>query len=225
MTSVRFDLKELCSLSGVTPRTVHFYIQQGLLPSAGSPGPGAKYDEGHLARLRLIRHLQREHLPLADIRKGLKAMGDGAVRTLASETPMDQPREPSPALDYVRSVLAGSPEVGSTLPERGRKKTSAALGAAPTTAPETGVEFRAAWRALRAWTARSSAAPVAAAPAATRMQATAVAPPPAERSQWDRHILAPDIELHVRRPLTRDQNRRVERLLALARTIFEEELK
>ena len=43
------------------------------------------------------------------------------------------------------------------------------------------------------------------------------------RSQWERVALAPDVELHVRRPLSREQNRRVERLLEEARRIFEEE--
>ena len=44
-----------------------------------------------------------------------------------------------------------------------------------------------------------------------------------DRSQWDRISLAPDVELHIRRPLSRLQNRRVERLLAVARDILEED--
>jgi hypothetical protein len=36
-------------------------------------------------------------------------------------------------------------------------------------------------------------------------------------------VLAPDIELHIRRPLTREQNKRVERLLAAAREILQED--
>jgi hypothetical protein len=43
------------------------------------------------------------------------------------------------------------------------------------------------------------------------------------RSQWERITLTPDIELHVRRPLSRDHNRRVERLLDAARDIFVED--
>jgi hypothetical protein len=54
--------------------------------------------------------------------------------------------------------------------------------------------------------------------------AQAIRPGAAERSQWERYLLVPDVELHVRRPLSRDQNRRVERLLALAHTILDEEL-
>ena len=43
------------------------------------------------------------------------------------------------------------------------------------------------------------------------------------RSQWDRISLDPDVELHVRRPLTRHNTKRVERLIAIARTLFEED--
>lgn len=43
------------------------------------------------------------------------------------------------------------------------------------------------------------------------------------KSQWERVSLTPDVELHVRRPLTREDNRRVEKLLDLARQILQEE--
>jgi hypothetical protein len=42
----------------------------------------------------------------------------------------------------------------------------------------------------------------------------------AVRSQWDRIALTPDVELHVRRPLSRPDNKRVERLIAVARQIL-----
>ena len=41
----RYTLTELADLAGVTARTVRYYISQGLLPSAGRSGPGAKYDD------------------------------------------------------------------------------------------------------------------------------------------------------------------------------------
>jgi len=158
-----YELTELCDLSTVTPRTVRYYIQQGLLPSPGQFGPGAKYSTGHLNRLKLIRQLQRAHLPLAEIRRRLHPLSDGAVAASLAEEPA---RTTSSAVDYVRAVLA------------------------------------------------SSAAPSA--PAATPRVVL-------ERSQWERVPLDDDVELHVRRPLSRDQNRRVERLLDAARRIFEEE--
>jgi len=43
------------------------------------------------------------------------------------------------------------------------------------------------------------------------------------KSTWEHITLAPDVELHVRRPLSREQNKRVDRLLNEARNIFSEE--
>ncbi|HYI22570.1 MAG TPA: MerR family transcriptional regulator [Candidatus Limnocylindrales bacterium] len=51
-------------------------------------------------------------------------------------------------------------------------------------------------------------------------------PPPGpepDRAQWERISLDPDVELHVRRPLTRQLNKRVDRLIAIARQLLEEE--
>src|SRR5918992_5075839 len=99
-----FDLSELSAAAGVTPRTVRYYVQQGLLPSPGTRGPGTRYERAHLDRLQLIRRLQRLHLPLAEIRKRLEALDDDGVRGALAA----QPEQPggSAALDYVRDVLA-----------------------------------------------------------------------------------------------------------------------
>jgi DNA-binding transcriptional MerR regulator len=166
-----YDLQELCSEGRVTPRTVRYYIQQGLLPAPDPQGPATRYGQGHLDRLRLIRHLQAEHQPLAVIRERLEELRDDDVRRLVA-TPVPS-KAPASAVEYVRSVLAGSPS-------RGRS-------AAPAEIPEPSVR-----------------------------------PSTLGRSQWERIALAPDVELHVRRPLTRHTNRRVEKLLDLARQVLQE---
>ena len=84
-------------------RTVRYYQSQGLLSSSGTSGPGAKYGEAHLARLRLIRRLQREHLPLAEIRRQLDEIDDATIATLAEGEPPEPPADS--ALEYVRRVL------------------------------------------------------------------------------------------------------------------------
>ena len=43
------------------------------------------------------------------------------------------------------------------------------------------------------------------------------------RSTWEHYSLTPDIEIHVRRPLSRGQNRKLVKLIELATDIFEEE--
>ena len=98
-------LAELSAQADVTPRTVRFYIAQGLLPSPARPGPGAKYGDEHLHRLQLIRRLQREHLPLAEIRHRLDELSEDQLEDLLA-TP-EPPR--SSALDYIRGHLAERP--------------------------------------------------------------------------------------------------------------------
>ncbi len=102
----RYTLTELADLAGVTARTVRYYISQGLLAVDVSPGPGPKYDDTHLARLRLIKRLQAEHQPLAEIRHRLEGLSDADVLALAEEP---APAPPDSALDYIRNLTAPGP--------------------------------------------------------------------------------------------------------------------
>lgn len=158
-----YDLHQLCDLTDVTPRTVRYYIQQGLLPSPGASGPGAHYTEAHLHRLNLIRKLQKEHLPLAEIRDRLEELDDNEVARAARSA---SSAARASAGDYVRNLLH---DVTRSSPPR---------------APD----------------------------------------PPAyasDRSTWERIRLDRDVELHVRRPLSRVQNKQVDALIAAARQLFE----
>jgi DNA-binding transcriptional MerR regulator len=177
-----FDITELSDRADVTPRTVHFYVQQGLLPPAGSPGPGARYSEGHVARIKLIRLLQKQHLPLAEIARRTKGLTDEQIAALIVETKQRRAEERGSALDYVRSVLAEARTKGH---------------AAQTPAPQA--------------TLRRPA----------MMQIDGGSPPAmAERSQWERYTLADGMELHVRRPLSRVEQRQLDKLMAAARAIL-----
>src|SRR5262245_32063026 len=120
------ELGELCERTGVTARTVRYYIQQGLLRSPGQSGPGAKYDQGHLARLQLIRRLQHEHLPLAEIRKRLQGLDDASVAAL-----LEQPPPPSSAAEYAQQVLAQSRRSAPA----SQKASAAAKPSAPAATP------------------------------------------------------------------------------------------
>ncbi|MDH4143531.1 MAG: hypothetical protein OEV61_13060, partial [Chloroflexota bacterium] len=51
---------------------------------------------------------------------------------------------------------------------------------------------------------------------------TEVSPHP-QRSQWERIGLGPDVELHIRRPLSRSTAKRVDRLVEIARDLLEED--
>jgi len=186
-----YSLQDLADLADVTPRTIRYYVAQGILPSPGRVGPGTTYGPGHLARLKLIRRLQREHLPLAEIRARLAALPDEAVLAL-----VDAPEAPRPAgsaSDYIRTVLGGSSQ-----------RHAATLN-------------------LRTYAAEPSVAQPMIAPGPVPFFDPPTEPPAPDRSQWDRIVVIPDVELHVRRPLTRHLNKQVDRLIAIARELLEED--
>jgi DNA-binding transcriptional MerR regulator len=195
-----YSLQDLADLAGATPRTIRYYIAQGLLASPGRVGPGTTYTDGHLNRLRLIKRLQREHLPLAEIRSRLGSLDDATVAALVAATP-SEPASGS-AIDYIRGVLGGdgSPEELPLTPLSPTSPPASVRGELDDRDPlETPAFLRSTKRSI----------------------AHEVSTP--DRSQWDRILLAPDVELHVRRPLARLVHKRVERLIAIAKELLEED--
>lgn len=209
-TDPRYSLSELASLAGVTPRTIRYYISQGLLASPGVPGPGAKYDDAQLDRLRLIRRLQREHLPLAEIRQRLAGLDDETISGLADEVP-PSPEPTDSALDYIRRVLEPSHRASETA-------TSYRLLGPPTPMPAPQGPPPSDRQSL-------PSGPFPSAPIAPPTSSPSPSSParPLERAQWERISLSPDIELHVRRPLTRPVSKQVDRLVTIARELLEED--
>lgn len=135
---------ELRDAADVTPRTLYYYIHQGLLPHPVARGRGTRYEQRHLKRLQLIRLLQTGGNSLAEIRRRLAALSDAQVE----------------------QEVAGA--------------------------------------------SRAAAAPAREQPSGP------------DRSQWERVVLARDVEVHVRRPLASRRSRRVERMLQAARRILKE---
>ena len=227
MSEARYALNELADLAGVTPRTVRYYLGQGLLPAVGQTGPGAKYDDRHLARLRLIRRLQAEHLPLAEIRRRLDDLSEDDIRELAGSVHPAVPGDS--ALEYLRGVLAGPRSMTR------RRSPSTELSVPPpmralavSDAPRPGARYEpASVPEFSPPGVADAPAPYAAPPMVPPSFVPSMpshpAPSPMERSQWDRVALSPDVELHIRRPLGRAQQRQVDRLVAIARELLEEE--
>jgi DNA-binding transcriptional MerR regulator len=213
-----YSLSDLARLADVTPRTVRYYVALGLLPSPEAAGPATRYGEGHLARLRLIRRLQRDHLPLAEIRIRLERMADDEI--IATVSALDA-REPDPSQDpgdtlaFVRSLMQQS----------GIRPTVADRRASPDMSFHRLAIAETLDGAL-AETAMAPAAPPPAAPppaASVGESAAATSPRPGrDRTTWERVVISPDVELHVRRPLDRTTNKRVDQLERIARELFED---
>lgn len=237
-----YSLAELARLAAVTPRTVRYYVAQGLLPSPEAAGPATRYGDGHLSRLRLIRRLQRQHLPLAEIRVRMERMGDDEVHSALAAADPSGPEPPTgtdATLAYVRDLMtrAGvAPRFYDQPAEPAADASQDASAAIQRRVPDgfplrdlpdgpspamPALPMPAPWElppgpslpASRPPTSTPVPSPGAPAPRTTT----------GDRSTWERLVITPDVELHVRRPLDRTTNKRVDRLERIARELFEED--
>lgn len=189
-----YSLADLTKLTGVSPRTVRYYIAQGLLPAPTQQGSNARYSSAHLDRIRVIRKLQSAHLPLAEIRRRLESLRPEEVASLADGGPTVETAAGS-ALDYIQSLLRPAAPPVFAIPSPPAAMTAAR---STLTHPEEALK-----------------------PSSEPPPESAIGEP--DRAQWERITLDPDVEIHIRRPLSRQQNRRVERLIAIARELMKED--
>lgn len=116
-----YSLQELAEASGVHPRTIRLYLEQGLLAGPSSMGRGARYTHSDLERLQIIRDLRdREGLPLKEIRHRLTV--------LRPEDRQQAAASQHSALDYLNSVLGAEVESPPrSLFRRGRARAESRL--------------------------------------------------------------------------------------------------
>ena len=109
-----WKLPDLADLAGVSPRTVRYYVQRGLLPPPVFRGKDTVYGDEHLTRLKAIRALQDKFLPLDAIQIELErlsgpelakvASGQGGPPPFVPMVPMPAPK--TTATRWVRYELA-----------------------------------------------------------------------------------------------------------------------
>ena len=117
------SLEDLAQRSGESVRTIRYYMLNGLLAGPTGQGPAARYPQGHVPRLRLIRRLQDEGGQLSAIRERLAAAEDSEVAAmlrlldLAPRSGLPEPpKQSSPPSVY--SSLSGRPHKLSSEPVR-----------------------------------------------------------------------------------------------------------
>lgn len=96
------SIDELSSLAGVTPRTVRYYIAEGLLDRPEGEKRGAYYLQRHLEQLLRIRRWSEAGLSLDRIRE---------LRAGASEDPPPRPVKPGTVEVWSRVTLADGLEL------------------------------------------------------------------------------------------------------------------
>ena len=95
-------LEELAKAVGISPRTVRYYVQRGLVPAPVFRGRDTEYDEEHELRLRAIRKLQDSFLPLDAIQAEIEHKSLAELRAIADGKRV-------PALPRVLPAPVGEP--------------------------------------------------------------------------------------------------------------------
>ena len=94
-------IQDLCDQTGLPRRTIHFYIQQGILPPPQGSGLGARYLPDHLLKLKLIPILRKQGLRLDDIRQKFQSASSSELSDSLShfQSRVSEPRPILPALN------------------------------------------------------------------------------------------------------------------------------
>jgi len=85
-------IADLAEATGISSRTIRYYVSLGFLPRPTGFGQGARYTRVHLHRLYAIRALRRQGLGLEDIGATLAKMTPREIRGYVPKTP--RPPEP-----------------------------------------------------------------------------------------------------------------------------------
>ncbi len=202
MLRSEYWISELADLSGVSTRTIRYYIQEGLLPQPEIRGKYAVFTDEYMHRLRLIKILKDAYLPLNRIKQLLDTITDNEIIPLLDAFEKDPVSALSglqalPMFEQPITIHASQPR-----PEQVRERNANAL------------EYIQQLRGERPLHEKMDRNPRLDARPSKR-NFIAAAPTPGE--EWRRIPLAPGLELHVRQPENNKTQQLVEDLLDLVR--------
>jgi DNA-binding transcriptional MerR regulator len=216
----KLTIAELAEEADVTPRTIRYYVEQGLLPPPGR-GRIAEYTEEHLQLLGLIARLKRHYLPLEEIRDMLQRLSREEIEELLArgESVSNAAQEQSSAADYISGIF-----------ERGRVMEQAKLREPVTPAysmpPPPAPMFAPSMPAPSVSpppppVAKRSLFSHSRPPAMAERSAAQEPPQPKEESTWHRVTIAPGVELHFHASVQARVRSVLSRLIAAVGNILE----
>jgi len=118
-----YSIEELSALTGISRRTIRFYVQQELIRRPNGSRRGSWYDQQHLTQLLEIKRWQEAGLNLDRIRQLLRHAEDGSLIP-------PTPRQPGHIAVWSRIDLADgvelnlNPAVAGLTPEQVSDLTS-----------------------------------------------------------------------------------------------------
>lgn len=198
-----FTLEDLVSISGLSLRTVRYYIQEGLLPGPDSRGKNARYTEEHLKRLEWIQRLKEHHRPLGEIRILLNNMTPVEIKALLEgqdkmqeylsdfkgkeEDAFSGSTVGQSALDYIRGVEGKGPKIQEIVDPKRYLKDN-----------------------------QSDPASISPGLQENRASSSFAHLP----ESWQRIIIRDGIELNLRIPISSEDEARIKELITLSRQLF-----
>ena len=203
MMDENLTLEDLERQSGLSLRTLRFYIQEGLLQGPDTHGKYASYSRQHLDRIEMIKRLKNLRLPIKEIRHLLNNMTaeeikkvrkyqeilapnlDMNINKAIGDKPIAQPG--ASAMEYIRNLERSHGEIQSVY-EKTINKPSAPQQPASVSKPK----------------------PV------YKNQIMAMS----EEETWKRYVIDEGIELNVRGKQDVDDELKVRKLIEYARTLF-----
>ncbi len=220
-----YTLDELTSATGVTVRTVRYYISEGLLPPPRGAGPGTRYTSEHLDRLILIGALKDAYLPLKEIRRRIAGMTDAEIHEavermhVRSEGPADEYANEHQDVDAVSPTYLMASPPDDDRPNQSSAASSAAAGAAAGAAAYIEAVLRGEMPGGSA-----PRAEVRLPPGSMRFPgANEPGPQPDAESApatWRRIAISPEAELLIEESTYRRRSEQIEALVAWAQRIL-----
>jgi len=180
MTDDELLIGELARETGVSIRTIRYYMEEGLLPPSRARGKYAVFDNEYIDRVHLIRIMKETYyLPLKEIRRQVENLNPQEIKDLLAKyeegNPADQAgATPNKAVDYISRLMNRQAENSQT---------------------------------------RRAVMP----PAAPSPLSVQAAPP---RESWQHIPLADGLELHIRQPVSTEEEAHIQELVDLAKKLF-----
>lgn len=188
---LELTIEELAERVGIPVRTIRFYIAEGLLPGPGTRGKAASYGEEQLLRLRLIRRLSEQRVPLVEMRDMLSRLLPDEVRALL-ETEDQQAAVVEQARAQAAQVPSPKEYVAALLnrvrPSPSGEKVGSASGPLPSLPSQPVPQHKPSLPYTKQSTSASA-------------------------EVWNRWELAPGVELHVKADTQNIHRVLIERLL------------
>ena len=202
-------IEELAEQVDIPVRTIRYYIAEGLLPGPAGRGKATTYGDEQLQRLRLIRLLSQQRMPLAEMYHLLNRLSLAEVYTLLAEEKartkeLEQASQPPAPQEYIATLLKHAQAVRQISSQAPPASLPVPAPSPPSVRP--GVP--------------DAAGRVHEAPKIYR-DAT---PEPTGES-WQRWELAPGVELHIKEGADEQHRGLIERICQVAGIAFQRKQK